>query len=278
MSSFKVVELDNDHLSMLTPPTLDVAAHHIAAALRNPPELNQEKYSRFNAGLEAVTDIGRDMLAASLGGVIGANGATRAELAEAVGLSSSLAVERLFDALVDILLREGYMIEAAGRLHRAERLDVLDTSDDVISRRLATVTQGFTQMSSYLTLLVEAQQNLRLVLSGDKQGIHVLMPGGSMNLVADLYGDNVQADFYNALVAEYVSERVRRYARCFPNSTYQVLEVGAGTGATTDVLLRELEPQAGHLQYYYGHRGFVRCTGAPEVLRVQEHALLRSRH
>ncbi len=236
---------------MLAPPTLDVAAHHIAAALRHPPEPDREEYSRFRAGLEAVTDLGRDVLAADLGGGVGADGTTRAELAEAVGVGSSRALGRLFDALVDILLGEGYVTDDGGRLHRTERLDALDTSADAVSHRAATVTQRYAQVSDYLSLLVAAQQNLRPVLSGAKQGVDLLMPGGSMNLVEDLYKKNVQADFYNALVGECVSERARRYARRYPHSTLQVLEAGAGTGATADVLLRGLEPQADRVQYYF---------------------------
>jgi polyketide synthase PksR len=62
----------------------------------------------------------------------------------------------------------------------------------------------------------------------------VLFPDGSLDLVAGVYRGNPVSDFYNRRIAELVSEAVAGQ----PGA--RVLEIGAGTGATTEAVLDEL--------------------------------------
>lgn len=92
--------------------------------------------------------------------------------------------------------------------------------------------------------------------------MEVLFPGGSFDLVEAVYAGDPVTDRCNDEVADtvlrYVAERLRRQ----PTDRIRVLEVGAGTGGTSERVLRRLS-DAGHggqVEYLYTDvsDGFVR--------------------
>jgi len=91
---------------------------------------------------------------------------------------------------------------------------------------------------------------LPAILSGREQATHVLFPDASMVLVESVYKHNAVADHFNAVLADtvvaYVRERLARDA----GARLRILEIGAGTGGTTEGLLARLEPQAGAIAEY----------------------------
>ncbi|WP_332107859.1 beta-ketoacyl synthase N-terminal-like domain-containing protein [Phytohabitans flavus] len=106
------------------------------------------------------------------------------------------------------------------------------------------------------------------VLSGRRPGTAVLLPDGSDALVADVYRHNRRADHLNGLVAEAVSA----LARALPadQEPLSVLEIGAGTGATTEAVLAALRQSGlvGSVRYEFtdispalAHRGGDRFAG-----------------
>lgn len=261
---FRSVELDNDHLNMLEEPTLDIAARHIGAILREPPALNEKQYSQFRSGFDAVTTFGHELLAGNLGGRVRRDGVMRTELADSIGVGEGTGVRRLFSASVDILVREGFLVEDTTGLRPTELVDALDVSAESVTAKASELAERYPEAADYLPLLVAAQAELPAVLAGEKQGTDVLMPGGSMHLVADLYKGNVQTEYYNLLVADCVAERVRRHVRRFPHSTVQIFEVGAGTGGTSEFLFRDLDPHAERLKYFFTDIGGVFVEGAKQ--------------
>jgi len=262
---FHSVELENDHLNMLEEPTLDIAARHIGAILREPPAVDEQAYSRFRDGFEAVTAFGHDLLAdrfrdrAALSA--DGDGVTRADLRERLAVGPGTGVGRLFEASVDILFREGYLTEQDDRLYPTAELSAL--SEDDIATHGADLADTHPEAADYLPLLVAAQAGLPAVLRGEKTGTDVLMPGGSMALVAELYKGNVQSEYYNRLVADCVLDRVRRFTRRFPHSTAQIFEVGAGTGGTSEFVFDAVAAHADRIRYFYTDIGaaFVQAAG-----------------
>jgi acyl transferase domain-containing protein/thioesterase domain-containing protein/SAM-dependent methyltransferase len=260
---FDTVELDNDHLNMLEDPTLDLAVRHIGAVLRQPPDLDGEAYSRFRQGFDAVTAFGHELLAGGLlGGVEGKT--SRAELSERVEIGDSTAATRLFDASVDILLREGFLERDGESVRATDLLDAVDLDDEAVAARAARLGEQHPEAADYLPLLIAAQAALPAVLAGERSGTDALMPGGSMELVAELYKGNVQTEYYNRLAVDRVIDRVRRHVRRFPHSTAQIFEVGAGTGGTSEFLFGALRPHADRLRYYFTDIGGVFVDGAEQ--------------
>ena len=247
------VELDNDHLNMLEEPTLTAAAQQIEALLKDPPELDGDASERFAGDFAAVTSFGQSLLAhhCRASGALPAAGetATRDALRERLAVAPEYG--RLFDASVDVLEREGFLERREDALAPTRRLLDLDLDEDAITARAEELAAEHGEAAVYLPLLTTAQAAVLDVMSGRRQATDVLFPGGSMDLVSELYAGNVQTDFYNRLVADRVLEHVRHFTRRYPRSAAQIFEIGAGTGATSEMVFEFLAGHADRIRYHF---------------------------
>ncbi|MEM7050084.1 MAG: type I polyketide synthase [Acidobacteriota bacterium] len=104
--------------------------------------------------------------------------------------------------------------------------------------RLAALHRQWPQHRAELDLLARCGRRLGAVLVGEQDPLELLFPGGSLQEAEEVYGRSPFAEAFNGaareVVARWVGERGNRPLR--------VLEVGAGTGATTAALL-EVLPQ-----------------------------------
>ncbi|WP_439657532.1 SDR family NAD(P)-dependent oxidoreductase [Lentzea sp. HUAS TT2] len=91
-----------------------------------------------------------------------------------------------------------------------------------------------------LALLARTVPALPQVLRGEVLATDVLFPNGSFDLVEGVYRDNRVADHFNAVLAEHVVEFLRARLAAEPDAALRLLEVGAGTGGTTRVVLDRL--------------------------------------
>jgi NADPH:quinone reductase-like Zn-dependent oxidoreductase/SAM-dependent methyltransferase/acyl carrier protein len=153
---------------------------------------------------------------------------TVVELAEELQIAPSH--RRWFGRLLDILT-------AASILH------VCDGGLEVPAepgRRLgefAVLRQQFPEFSPELNLTARCTPQFAEVLRGNCAPLHVLFPEGSFQAAEELYLRSVSARAYNRLVAEAVSEILRAAG---PGSCYRILEIGGGTGGTTDAIAQAL--------------------------------------
>ena len=100
-------------------------------------------------------------------------------------------------------------------------------------------------------LLLEACLNgLPDILTGKRSATDIMFPNSSMQLVEGIYKNNVIADFFNealaSMVAKYIQERVQKD----PSTKIRILEIGAGTGGTTTILLSILQPYRSQIEEY----------------------------
>src|SRR5436305_13622534 len=100
-------------------------------------------------------------------------------------------------------------------------------------------------------VLVEAMlRALPAILTGKRPATGVMFPNGSMQLVEGIYQKNAIADYFNddlaQLVVTYLQERLTgdRHAHI------RILEVGAGTGGTTNRVLQMLQPYQSSIEQY----------------------------
>ncbi|MFD0746310.1 beta-ketoacyl synthase N-terminal-like domain-containing protein [Phytohabitans flavus] len=250
----KVVELDNDHLSLLEEPTLSIAAKHIESVLRDPPPLDADRYGDFLTSFAALTEFGGRLLADRFrtAGVLPADTSTVPVSQARTRLAVQDRYDRLFRASLDILVRDGYLRRVDDDLGATEKLLVAGfDSEDEVARRAAELVAAHPEIGDYVPLLVTCQAAVLEVMRGDREATEVIFPGGSMELVAELYKGNIQTEYYNRLVAEQVWEHVRHFTRRFPLSTAQVFEVGAGTGGTSAYVLEALAPNVNRIRYFY---------------------------
>ncbi len=112
--------------------------------------------------------------------------------------------------------------------------------------------EHYPALRSYGELVSMCLDALPGVLRGEVSAVDVLLGERGRELLGHVYGGGPLADFYNRLVAKSVRRLAEaRRGAAHPEGGVRVLEVGAGTGATTRVILEELEGSAAPLTYVY---------------------------
>ncbi len=253
---FQVAELDNDHLNQLEEPTLTLAARRIEALLKQPAQVDEEDYAAFRSDFDALTAFGNRLLAQGFrgAGVLPEDGSStdRDEMRRRLGVQP--AYDRLFHASCDILEREDFLQQGEnGALTATKKLAqaVFPGGAEEIEERAAELAVAHPSVADYVPLLVACQGAVFEVMAGRRDATDVIFPGGSMELVAEIYKGSIQSEFYNRLVAEVVEEHTRHFARRYTRSRPQLFEVGAGTGGTSTFVFDALKNLGDRVTYHY---------------------------
>ncbi|WP_193518326.1 SDR family NAD(P)-dependent oxidoreductase [Nocardiopsis kunsanensis] len=149
---------------------------------------------------------------------------------------------RLVPALVDILCREGFLTRDGGLLTSVREMEG-DPQEG-----LAALAADRPEVAAHTELLRACLTRYRDLLRGATDPTSVLFPGSSMELVENVYRGDPLADRLNTLAAHAVAAYARE--RSGPRRL-RILEVGAGTGGTTEAVLAALEPHASDIEYVY---------------------------
>ncbi|KDN20234.1 SDR family NAD(P)-dependent oxidoreductase [Amycolatopsis rifamycinica] len=88
------------------------------------------------------------------------------------------------------------------------------------------------------------------VLTGRRPATDVLFPDSSVELVEGVYKANPIADYFNGVLAETLVGYVRRRVAEDPGTRLRILEIGAGTGGTSETVFRHLRPWRDHVETY----------------------------
>ncbi|MCU7925176.1 MAG: SDR family NAD(P)-dependent oxidoreductase [Candidatus Thiodiazotropha sp. (ex Dulcina madagascariensis)] len=88
------------------------------------------------------------------------------------------------------------------------------------------------------------------ILTGRRLATDVMFPNASMALVEGIYKDNPLADYFNEVLAEDIVAYLKRRLAQDPSTRIRMLEIGAGTGGTTAIVLAKLKPYQAHIQEY----------------------------
>jgi SAM-dependent methyltransferase/NAD(P)-dependent dehydrogenase (short-subunit alcohol dehydrogenase family) len=93
------------------------------------------------------------------------------------------------------------------------------------------------ELTGHVALLEACLESYPRILSGEVDPLSVLFPNGSFSLVEPIYRGNPIADYFNRTVADIVSRIVRSRA----GRKVRIIEIGAGTGSTTQFVLPLLQ-------------------------------------
>ncbi|PHM67147.1 SDR family NAD(P)-dependent oxidoreductase [Xenorhabdus sp. KJ12.1] len=94
----------------------------------------------------------------------------------------------------------------------------------------------YPELAGHIKLLDHCLDHLPSILQGKIDPLSILFPEGSFELVEPVYRDNPIADYYNGIVAQIVSN----FQQMHKNRPIRIIEIGAGTGSTTQFVLPKL--------------------------------------
>ena len=142
------------------------------------------------------------------------------------------AQRTLFRQILRFLAEDG-ILKADGAAYIVQR-SLPHVDADAARNRFAELNPASV---NEMTLVTRCGTFLAAVLQGRKQPLEVLFPGGSAETVELVYAKSPIASFYQTLAGRVVSEMIRTVP---PSRVVRVLEIGAGTGATTAAILPAL--------------------------------------
>jgi microcystin synthetase protein McyG len=193
-------------------------------------------YADFSVGLDRLSSLYIIKALRSLGWTM-APGATAGR-----DLSVRLRVqprhERLFARMLSILEEDG-LLARSGDVLRVVKAVPGDDPEAFADSLLAK----HSDCDAELMLTRRCGLALADVLRGDVDPLGLLFPGGSLEDTERLYGRSPPARFYNGLIADAVGA----LAEAAGGRPLRILEVGAGTGSTTALVLSRL----GGMPYEY---------------------------
>jgi acyl transferase domain-containing protein/thioesterase domain-containing protein/acyl carrier protein/SAM-dependent methyltransferase len=100
-------------------------------------------------------------------------------------------------------------------------------------------------------LLVETTlRALPQILTGKIPATEIMFPNSSMELVEGIYKNNAVADYFNEALADMVVAYIRERLKSDASAQIRIIEIGAGTGGTSAVVLAKLRPYRGQIQEY----------------------------
>lgn len=162
---------------------------------------------------------------------------------EAARKSAGLAP--VYGAWFDECLR---VFEGAGYIDRRDGRILLDDATryrpiEQLWREWETAKPAWQENPDLAATHLLVETTLRAfpdILSGRRPATEVIFPGGSLELVQNAYTTNPASAFFNQVLAADVVARLRRRARALTADGARILEIGAGTGATSAVVLEAL--------------------------------------
>jgi len=88
------------------------------------------------------------------------------------------------------------------------------------------------------------------ILSGRCSATELMFPDSSLRLVEPAYKHHPQADFFNDCVAKTTAAYVRAHVQKGGGRPLRLLEIGAGTGGTSEAVLQSIAPLSHAIQEY----------------------------
>ncbi|XYH98675.1 SDR family NAD(P)-dependent oxidoreductase [Sorangium sp. So ce1128] len=233
------------------PSLLDRAAPAARAV-----DLPSEVFERSLDAFDAVERFGERLLLAAFGGMgvplRAGERHDRDELARRLQIAPRHA--RLYGELLEILATAGLVRLDGATVVGAPLLDARGAQGDAAAlaaerQRIAT---HFPEKAGHVDLLWTCLERYPDVLQGRVAATDVVFPGSSMEKVGRIYNGNTTSDYYNGLVASAVRAHLEAAAAALPpGRKTRILEIGAGTGGTTALVLDAICSHAGRFEYVY---------------------------
>ncbi|MCZ0971639.1 condensation domain-containing protein [Streptomyces albulus] len=167
-------------------------------------------------------------------------------LAERLGVPAKFA--RQLRALLNMLVRAGHLVDEGDRVRALPAVDTAPVGADALRTAFDRLAVEHPDLAPVVTLTRMCLERYPEVLRGTLRATEIMFPDASMDLVKDFYKGNPLTDCFNDMVAD----AVRAHLAARPaGERIRVLELGAGTGATSERVLPVLAAHADRAEYWF---------------------------
>ncbi len=149
---------------------------------------------------------------------------------------------RFLKRLLDILREDGILRRVGDEWHVMEVPENMGDPQAAMHELMAQ----YPDYRSQLVLMERCASQLAEVLSGQIDPLHLLFPGGSLDDLEAVYQETPYAQVYNTLIQEAIQTALQNLPQ---ERQLRILEIGAGTGATTAYVVPVLPSK--HVEYVF---------------------------
>jgi amino acid adenylation domain-containing protein len=159
---------------------------------------------------------------------------------------------RLYDCIVDILSRAGFtQIDPQGNISLRQDKGQQGKLHD-LEKEKQQLLSTYPNLKSHIRLLEKCLSQFDQILTGRCLATDVMFPHSSMDLVEGIYKGHPIANHFNQLVTDsLVSYILARLEQRKGDEKITILEIGAGTGGTSAVVLKAIAPYSHLIRYVY---------------------------
>ncbi|TCN57662.1 SDR family NAD(P)-dependent oxidoreductase [Flavobacterium circumlabens] len=157
--------------------------------------------------------------------------------------------QRLFKEIISEISIAGYLEKKGDEVRYLKSGNINFNIESSFENFLEKSSENYV---SQVKLLKTSLDSFSSILRGQIRATDVLFPNGSMDLVSPIYKGNAQMDYFNDLISEAIVSAVASAIPSLPaGSKIKLLEVGAGTGGTSEILFKKLKKYEDFIIYKY---------------------------
>lgn len=189
---------------------------------------------------------------------------TMEELREKVGIE--MRYVRLFEAVIRMLAEGGFLTVDENRIFIRNKAVQVEKGD--LEKEKEQVSSQIGQLQSYLILVNLCIENIMEIMTGEVSAVDILFGSEGKELVANIYKGNAMINYCNQVVATLIRKRIDN-----AEGKLRIVEIGAGTGATSEQVFQALRGAEKKVSYTYTDisRRFLEA-GAERFSRVAPYA------
>ncbi|AUX33066.1 uncharacterized protein SOCE836_052180 [Sorangium cellulosum] len=160
---------------------------------------------------------------------------------------------RLFEASLHMLRRRGWIHLDEGRIQTTARLPPGDARAvaRLLAEKKSDLLRGFPELKPHVQLLDQSGASCSRLFGGEISATEVLFPGSSLALLEPVYAESPGASHFNRVLLVALRAGVELWCNRNRGQKIRILELGAGTGATSAMLVEGLEELADVVEYTY---------------------------
>jgi|GEM_PF-1909084 len=169
--------------------------------------------------------------------------------------ATSLPENKYTKAYAPFVAAAEQYINAFLKKHAIELSEVVVASKAELEAEFQNLNSRFPWIEAELALVWQCGTHLEHILSGEVSATDIIFPGMDMSLVERVYKNGPFCQFTNNAIANQIQSLTTAAALSDKTRPLRILEIGAGTGGTTESVLSALAgcSEANHakIEYYY---------------------------
>lgn len=110
--------------------------------------------------------------------------------------------------------------------------------------------QENTEKIFHIELVEATLKGLPSIIKNEIRPTNIMFPNSSMDKVINIYKNNKVADYYNETLGACVILYIKKIVSDNPDVKIRILEVGAGTGGTSELLFQKIAPFQNYIEEY----------------------------